>query len=181
MKPSEPMPVKLVCGVLYSEESFFEQALRQMCALYGRVDFKSPLYPFVITDYYVEEMGATICRQIISFDDLINPGKLAQIKINCNAIEDELALNGQRKVNLDPGYLDYDKFVLGSAKYNSHKIYLDLGIYADLTMRYERGAYIPSSYAFPDFKSGQYNDAFLSIRARYKGQLRRFLNQDKID
>ena len=63
--------------------------------------------------------------------------------------------------------------MLASAKYNGHKIYLDLGIYADLTMRYERGHYLPSAYAFPDFKSGHYDAALLHIRARYKGQLRR--------
>jgi hypothetical protein len=175
MKPVEPLPVKLVCGILFSDTALAEQALLLLSELYGRVDYKSPLYPFDCTDYYVAEMGSPIFRQFVSFQEVISPSRLAKIKLECNDIEERLAVDGQRKVNLDPGYMDYDKFVLASAKYNAHKIYLDVGIYADLTLRYERGHYKPSDYAFPDFKSGLYDEAFLHIRARFKGQLRRIL------
>ena len=173
MKPSEPVPVKLICGVLFSDAKLVEEALRRMVVLYGPVDYKSPSYPFTVTDYYVTEMGSPIFRQFVSFRELIHPARLPQIKIDCNAIEDQLAFSGSRKVNLDPGYMDYDKLVLASAKYNGHKIYLDLGIYADLTLRFERGGYQAAPYAFPDFKSGRYEEAFLHIRAKYKGQMRR--------
>lgn len=178
MKPAEPTPVKLVCGLLFSDAELAERALQLLVTSYGRIDYKSPLYPFEITDYYVAEMGSPIYRQFISVQDLIHPGRLADIKIACNKIEEALAVAGKRKVNLDPGYMDYDKFVLASAKYNSQKIYLDQGIYADPTMRYEHGQYVAAPYAFPDFKSGQYQDAFLQIRAKFKGQLRRLM-QDR--
>ena len=173
MKPDEPLPVKLICGILSSDAERAEQARQRTAQVYGRIDYKSPLHLFDVSDYYDAEMGTPIFRQFVSFHDLVHPGRLARIKIECNGIEEELAVDGLRKVNLDPGYMDYDKLVLASAKYNGHKIYLDLGIYADLTMRYERGHYQPSAYAFPDFKSGHYDEALLHIRARYKGQLRR--------
>jgi len=73
-----------------------------------------------------------------------------------------------RKVNLDPGYLDYDKFVLASAKYNGQKIYLDCGIWADLTLHYEKGKFDPYPWSFPDFKSRMYDGAFLEMRRLYK-------------
>ncbi len=177
MKPAEPTPVKLVCGILFSDEGLLEQALQSLATAFGRIDYKSPLYAFDCTDYYVAEMGAPIYRQFVSFHDLIHPGRLASIKIACNQMEESLAMVGRRKVNLDPGYMDYDKLVLASAKYNSQKIYLDQGIYADPTLRYERGHYVPAPYAFPDFKSGQYQEAFLHIRAKYKGQLRRLMRE----
>ncbi len=180
MKPIEPLPVKLVCGILFSDAALCGQALQLLSERYGRVDYKSPLYPFDCTDYYVAEMGSPIYRQFISFQEMRSPSCLAKIKLECNHVEERLAVDGQRKVNLDPGYMDYDKFVLASAKYNAHKIYLDLGIYADLTLRYERGHYKPSEYAFPDFKSGRYDDAFLHIRARFKGQLRRLLKLQSV-
>ena len=173
MKPSEPIPVKLICGILFSDEGLYRSAVDQLLQHYGPMDYKSPLYPFDVTDYYVPEMGSPIHRQFCSFTTLVDPGCLAHVKIECNDIEDSLAINGQRKVNLDPGYMDYDKFVLASAKYNSHKIYLSEGIYADLTLRYEKGAYVPSPYCFPDFKTGLYHEAFMHIRAKYKGQVRR--------
>jgi hypothetical protein len=175
MQPAEPIPVKLICGILYSDEALLERAFSLLADRYGRIDYRSAVFPFTITDYYVPEMGSPICRLFCSFEPLNNPKELARIKIDCNALEDELAVSGHRKVNLDPGYMDYDKLVLASAKYKAHKIYLDFGIYADATLHYEKGAYRPAAYAFPDFKSGDYNEAFLSIRARYKGQLRKWL------
>jgi hypothetical protein len=172
VKPTEPVPVKLICGLLYSDADLAEQALLRLSRLFGRIDYKSPMYPFTITDYYNAEMGTPILRQFISFQELIHPLRLPQIKIACNAVEEALAISAMRKVNLDPGYMDYDKLILASAKYNGHKVYLDQGIYADVTMRFEHGGYQAAAYAFPDFKTGQYQQAFLHIRARYKGQLR---------
>jgi hypothetical protein len=171
MKPSEPTPVKLVCAVLYSDTDKLTQALAALEERYGTIDWQSQNYPFAATDYYLPEMGAPIYRLFYSFRDLVNPKELARIKIECNEIEDRLADDGRRKVNLDPGYLDYDKFVLASAKYAGHKIYLDLGIYADATLRYRKGKYEPSAFCFPDFKSGEYEELFLQIRAIYKKQL----------
>ncbi len=173
MKPQEPTPVKLICGVLYSDATKLERACLLLEERFGPADWKSKEFLFESTDYYVPEMGSPIFRLFYSFYQLINPKELARIKLECNVIEDLLAVNGQRKVNLDPGYLDYDKFVLASAKYAGHKIYLDHGIYADTTFMYSKGQYHPSDFCFPDFKSGLYNEVFLRIRAIYKGQVRK--------
>ncbi|HOY45540.1 MAG TPA: DUF4416 family protein [bacterium] len=175
MEAAAPTPVKLICGVLYSDEALCEEALGLLAERYGRIDYRSALFPFTITDYYSAEMGAPIQRFFCTFEPLIDPGKLAGIKIACNEMEAKLTVDGGRRVNLDPGYMDYDKVVLASAKYKPHKIYLDLGIYADATLHYEKGHYHPAPCAFPDFKSGEYNETFLAIRARYKGQLRKLL------
>lgn len=173
MRPHEPTPVKLICGVLYSDAQRLSQARILLEKRFGPVDWKSKEFPFDVTDYYEPEMGAPITRLFYSFRDLINPKELARIKIECNDIEEQLALRDRRKVNLDPGYLDYDKLVLASAKYAGHKIYLDFGIYADTTMMYRKGRFYPSEWCFPDFKSGRYEDTFLHIRAKYKGQVRK--------
>jgi len=58
------------------------------------------------------------------------------------------------------------------AEYNGQKVYLDRGIYADLTLRYEKGNYYPYPWSFPDFKEGLYNQTFLRIREIYKAQLK---------
>ncbi|MBN2357300.1 DUF4416 family protein [candidate division KSB1 bacterium] len=178
MKPQPPQPVKFFCGVLYSDENLTGEACDRLQEKYGAIDYQSPSFPFDVTDYYVAEMGAPILRCFWSFRKLTSPKILAESKVFCSRIEDHLSVDGRRRINLDPGYMDYDKVVLASAKYNAQKIYLDLGIYADLTLRYEKGVYKPSEYAFPDFKSGLYNDVFLHIRAKYKGQLRRMMRED---
>jgi len=172
MKPNEPIPVKLFCGILYSGEKLLKKAEDILIQKFGKIDFKSKSFPFDITNYYEAEMGKPIYRIFLSFEKLIDPGELASIKIECNEIEDKLAISGKRKVNLDPGYLDYDKVVLASAKYNAQKIYLNNGIYADPTLFYRKGKFIPSDSAFPDFKNGTYEQFFLEIRAGYKRRLK---------
>ena len=172
MKPIDPQPVNLVIGILYSDTELLERGFELLQEKYGPFDHVGKAWPFDSTDYYLPEMGEPIHRLFCSHRDLVNPGKLAQIKIECNHIEDQLAVNGKRKINLDPGYLDYDKFVLASAKYSGHKIYLDLGIYADTTLRYQKGHYVPCEYSFPDFKSRRYEDEFLTLRTLYKNKLK---------
>ncbi len=172
MKPAEPGPVKLFVGVLFSDETLLKQALEMLCEKYGKIDFISDPFPFDDTDYYQSEMGSSIMRKFISFEQLVHPKELARIKIETNEIEDSLAVKHNRKVNLDPGIMDYDKVVLASAKYNGRKIYLDYGIWADLTFHFEKNRFIPYPWSFPDFKKGLYNDVFLKIRQKYKGQRR---------
>ena len=173
MKPAEPEPVKLFVGILYTDEDLLEKAMILLTEKFGKIDYKSPKFEFNISDYYQDEMGGPIFRKFVSFANLINPKDIAQIKLQTNAIEVQLAVNGNRKVNLDPGYMDYNKVILASAKYNSQKIYLDSGIYADPTLWYEKGDYRPYPYSFPDFKTGLYHQTFLHIRALFKGQRRK--------
>lgn len=171
--PHSPLPVKLVIAVLYSDENQLAVARERLVQQLGPIDFISSPFPFQVTDYYVPEMGAPIVRLFYAFEKLISPGDLASIKLSANAIEDELATSGKRQVNLDPGYLDPDKFVLASAKYNGQKIYLSDGIWADLTLYYQKGHFSAYSWSFPDFRSGEYEKAFLRMREIYKGQLKR--------
>jgi hypothetical protein len=183
LKPEEPGPVKLIVGVLYSDESLLEKGLTLLSEAYGPRDFRSPVFPFDRTDYYVPEMGSPIFRLFTSHERLIHPRDLARIKIETNAMEEKLAVHSPsgrfpnlpegvpcRKVNFDPGYMDYDKFVLASAKYNGQKIYLDFGIWADLTLHYEKGRFDPYPWSFPDFKAATYDAVFLEMRRRFKEQ-----------
>lgn len=167
---SQPDPVKLFMGVLYRDEEKLEQARLRLESLYGPLDYRSEASPFTITNYYQEEMGAKIFRLFFSCAPLISPEEIVRIKLRTDQLERELAHAGKRMVNIDPGYMDYNKVVLGSRKYNGQKIYLGSGIYADLTLYYEKGRFHPYPWSFPDFKSGQYNHIFLRIRELYKTQ-----------
>ncbi|HHS12390.1 MAG TPA: DUF4416 family protein [bacterium] len=170
MIPESPEPVKLIIGILYSDAGRLRGAFEMMEEVFGSVDSVSDIFPFRVSDYYKPEMGARIYRRFASFGELVHPGSLASIKIKTNHIEEELALEGKRKVNLDPGVMDFDKFVLASCKYNGQKIYLDQGVWADLTLRYRKGHFEPYPWSFPDFKRGDYENVFLSIRESFKKQ-----------
>lgn len=171
--PQSPLPVKLIVAVLYSDANRLHAARAQLLQQFGPVDFTSQPFPFTVTAYYIAEMGWPQIRLFYSFEKLIPPDDLARIKLATNAIENELAIAGRRQVNFDPGYLDPDKFVLASAKYHGHKIYLSNGIWADLTLHYEKGHFSAYPWSFADFRGGEYEPAFLRMREIYKAQLKR--------
>lgn len=172
MKPNQPDPVKLFIGILYSDEELLKKAGELLQEKYGGIDYQSDPLEFTITDYYVPEMGSPIYRCFLSHERLMQPNDIARVKLDTNEMENRLAIDGKRKINLDPGYMDTCKAVLASAKYNGPKVYLDYGIYADLTLFYEKGSFHPYPWSFPDFKTGQYNRPFLRIRELYKVQLK---------
>ncbi len=170
MDPQKPEPVKLFHGILYSDKDILDLAMEKLSGKFSPIDYTSSVFPFEVSGYYRAEMGSPVFRVFISHELLIQPNELAGIKIATNRIEKQLALKGKRKVNIDSGYMDVNKAVLASAKYNGQKIYLDFGIYADLTLYYEKGKFYHYPWSFPDFRSGEYNQTFLKIRERYKVQ-----------
>jgi hypothetical protein len=177
--PQWPDPVKLLVAVLWGEgdAAALPEALHRLADQWGRTDFTGPDHPFTATDYYVAEMGANLQRRLISFAELVQPESIREAKLRCNAIEDALAIAGQRRVNLDIGYLDHNKLVLASAKNAGQKIHLGEGIYADLIARFKGGRYQPFEWTFPDFKDGRYDKDLAEIRRRYLEDLRRLRGQ----
>ncbi len=165
-------PVKLVVGLIYREEREFERAAEALGREFGEIDLVSRPYPFDMTSYYDEEMGRPLFRRFCSFRRLIDPGGLVEVKLTCRDIEDTLRVSGKRSVNIDPGYLDFGKFLLASFKHRANKVYLSRGVYADLTLLFEKGEFIPFSWSFADMKSDRYRDYFLRVRDLYRRSMR---------
>jgi len=164
-------PVKLICGVLFNRNFDIQKADDKLITLLGPIDLKSPIFDFVFTDYYSSEMGSDLHKRFYSFERLVMPNMLADIKNNTIKIEEEFLIDGNREVNLDPGYLEESKLVLASTKNFSHRIYLRDNIWAEVTMRYARGKWITHDWTYPDY-SQELGIEFLSkVRERYKGQL----------
>ena len=152
--PRPPNAVKLVMSFLFKEEKDFAASLAEADQQYGPVDFLSEPLPFPFTDYYETEMGQGLGRRMASFGLLILPEHLADIKLWTNALEARfLNEHRGRKVNIDPGYLAASKFILATGKDYSHRIYLGEGIYGDLTLIFQKGAFRPLPWTYPDYAS----------------------------
>jgi hypothetical protein len=153
---------------------FTETALERE---FGAIDLKSDLIPFNLTDYYRAEMGSNLQRRFFGFERLVMPDRLADIKLWAIRFEEALASKGQypvsRPINLDPGYITEAKLVLASTKDFAHRIYLNKGIYAEVTLKYlsEGQQYEPLPWTFPDYKTQPYRQFFLNVRKLYKGKL----------
>jgi hypothetical protein len=124
-----------------------------------------------MTDYYGGEMGSGLKRILYAFRDLASPEAISDIKLATNDVEAYFAASGRRRVNIDPGYIDFHKLVLASAKFLGQKIYIGKGVYADPTLYYDKG-WRPYPWGFPDFKDGRYNEFLGRVRGAYKAKLR---------
>ena len=169
---TSPQLVQLLVGVIYSAADLLRPLEECMVERIGPIECKSAVYDFDVTDYYREEMGTDLGRVFYAFRNLIDPAEIVGVKIAAELIEQAYAKGGRRRVNLDPGYMDFYKLVLASNKFLGHKVYLGKGVYADPTLYYDRG-WKPYEWGFPDFKSGRY-DAFLTaVREGYKAKIRK--------
>jgi len=174
----KPEDVKLIVGMLSAFPKAFELARSSLCDHYGPVDLESPPIPFNFTRYYESEMGPGLVRRFLAFQRLMDPAALADVKLHTNRLEAELAAKlgapVPRPINLDPGYLTLAKLVLASAKDFSHRIYLRDGIYAEVTLHYEKGGTFRSwPWTFPDYAESAAYHAFLAeARGKLKTQLR---------
>ncbi len=169
----EAAPVKYLAAILSRPDLDFERILLpRLEERFGRIDFRGPGYPFTVTDYYADEMGPGLIRSLVSFEDLRPATDLVSAKLAAAEIEDALAEGGSRRVNVDPGYMDFFKVVLASFKEGPQKIYLGSGVYADPILVFHDGDFEPRLWTFPDFRAGVYRDDLRAIRALYKAARR---------
>lgn len=172
----QPHPVKLMIGILAADRRCLDTAGAAVIAAFGQADLTSPVYPFDLTQYYEQQAGADILRQFISIEQPIDPGRLAEIKHQTNQLEKQLAeslkTSYPRPVNLDPGYIEPSKLVLASTKNFAHRVYIGSGMWAEVTLTYNKGLWQVYPYTFPDFKSGRYNDFLSQVREKLVSQMR---------
>lgn len=127
---------------------------------------------FTSTDHYEKEMGANLKRRFISFKKLQKPKRFAAIKLFCIKLERKFSSNNKRLINIDPGYINEAKLVLTTTKDFSHRIYLNKGIYAEVTLVFKEGNFSSLETTFPDYRTDTYRDIFHSIRDTYRKDLK---------
>ena len=168
----QPQPVKLIASLFAGRQALLEATRVRLEEILGPTDYQSELLPFDHTDYYAPEFGPGLVRLIVTFERLVDPGDLAAVKRQTNALEAEGLVDGRRQVNIDPGYVSLSKLVLATTKNHAHRVYLADGIYAEVTLHYRDGAFRPWPWSYPDYASPRYCTMFEAIRDLYRRQLR---------
>ncbi len=163
-----PPHARLLVSAIYREEERFREALPGIATLLGPVERTSGPFPFDRTEYYEREMGAPLSRRFVVMERLVPRDALADAKIGAEDLEKELSANGMRTVNLDPGLLTEENFLLATGKNYSHRVYLRDGVFADLALVYRKGEYRPLPWTYPDLAS----DAIRSFLAEVREELR---------
>lgn len=167
-KPGAPLPVKLFMSLIAKEENVVRQAIEALKEKFGKVDLISEQLPFDFTDYYSTEMGHPLFRHFITFVRLVSRDSLPDIKLMTNHLEEKLAdSRGNRRVNIDPGYLCQAHILLATTKGYAHRPYLGKGIYADLTLIYRNKSFQPLDWTYPDYRQEGTLQLFNRIRTQY--------------
>lgn len=143
----------LVVGVLSSDVEADETVLLALKERFGQAERVTSREEFSWTDYYIPEMGSPIWRYYIEFSELVDPSRLAAIKIITNELEGQFAVDEKRRINLDPGLLAPGRFVLATTKDRAHRIALSGGIFAELTLIFEKGQFHALPWTYPDWAS----------------------------
>ena len=164
--------VKLFIGFIFAKSEIYHKTKCILEKKFGQSDFESQVLPFDHTRYYESEFGPNLKRKFLGFKKLTYARRLARIKIITNKIERSLVYNGLRQINIDPGILNLSKIVLASTKDYKHRIYLSLGIYAEVTLYYQDNSFRSWEWTYPDYKTTQYIQIFNQIRDIYSRQIK---------
>lgn len=175
-----PEPAKLIISMITSDKYLFSLYKEILIKRFGEVDIESNTQPFNYTDYYEEEFGENLMQKLFSFSTLIRQDELAEIKIITNVLENNNIdkniktniTHHKRKINLDPGYITLNKYILASTKDGPSRIYLNQGIFAEITLRFINKSFVPCEHTYPNYKTCEYIIFLTSVRKKYKLQLK---------
>jgi hypothetical protein len=160
-------------GLIFKEEDFFRQVIQDLQKEFGETDFISRRFPFDFTQYYTKEIGEDLSRCFITFKQLISRDALPDIKLATNRLEEKFAgPGGNRRINIDPGYLCMEHVILATTKAYTHRPYLGKGIYADMTLIYRSKSYQPLDWTYPDYRQEETLRLFNRFRKEYMENLK---------
>ena len=162
-----PQPAKLIIGIFTGELKVSEKLIPEFKSQFGQIDLVSPWMTFNCTRYYESEMGSPLHRRVYSFASLIQQQDLVSIKIATHQIELAYSHDGQRRVNIDPGYMLSERLVLASGKNFSHRMYIGDGVYADLTLIFQKGRFQRLPWTYPDYVASNMLNFLEKVRNKY--------------
>lgn len=154
-------------AVLYSGEYVYSKTVSLLKEKFGEVIIESKPYEFSFTDYYNKEMGIGLVKRFIVFKKEISKEELAEIRKKTGEIEDKFRVDGKRKINLDPGYINKKEVVLASVKRSDFKEELGNDIFAHRIYSFEDDKVKTFFHTFPDYKVKENIEFFLKIKDKF--------------
>ena len=166
---------KLIVGVIYHEKEILNRVMDILTAEFGEIDAVSEEFSFSeeFSTYYDEEIGGEGFRRIYSFKELVDPARQADIKIRTNEIEAEFSIDGKRKINLDPGFINHGRLMLATTKETGFRVPLKDGIYTELTLFWARGGWQKFPWSYRDYQSERVQKFITEVRKSYLAERRK--------
>ena len=160
---------KLIVGVIYHEPEILEAAIARLIEAFGEVEDCSEEFSFSaeFSNYYDDEIGGEGLRRIYSFKKCVDASRQAEIKELTNAIEADFSVDGKRRINLDPGFINHGRLMLATTKGAGFRIPLARGIYTELTLYWARGAWQKLPWTYRDYQSERVQSFITEVRRKY--------------
>jgi hypothetical protein len=142
--------------------------LRRLEEAFGKIMTVSESFDFTFTDYYEKEMGRELTKFLAAFKSLEQEDALAGHKLGAVEIEKEfLDEAGNRKVNIDPGFMSQARVILSSSKNFAQRIYLGRGVFAEVTLLYHSPDFTSLPWTYPDYQSPYVKNFLKRVRGEY--------------
>ena len=156
---------------MYSNKEEYDKVKTILETKFGNIKAESHPYNFdQFTSFYEKEMGKNLVKTFIVFNKGIEKKDLVKIKQQTTEVEKEFAVNNNRIINLDPGYLSEKELVLASFKRGTnYKEDLGEGVYAHKVLEFKDGKAEIFWHTFPDYRVEENQEFFISM-----------INQNKI-
>jgi len=166
---------KLVVGLISSEGILLQKIMNVLSKTYGKIDIESPIMDFDYTEYYKDELGNSLKKKLFSFEKLISIEDSYKIKKHTCNIEKKFSKMNKRLINIDPGYVDHAKLVLFTTKDYNHRIYLNKGIFGEVSLNYnsKKSSFQANDWAYPDYRTDKYLSFFNEVRAKFAQQMKK--------
>jgi hypothetical protein len=169
--PAKPVAVKRIAGLLASSPTLLTEAREVLARSIAHLTSASAPERWSVSGYYDAEIGPEIWRQYVTFAGLMAPEDLVALKLATNDLEQGWRSAERRPVNIDPGYLDFNRLVLASTKDAGHRVYLGRGIYGEVTLRYVDGEFVALAHTYADYAMPSTREFFSRARAAYRSEV----------
>lgn len=172
---------KLIIGVIYNDMEVYGKAMEMLKDAFGEVDYESERFSFSkeFSDYYDGELGGEGMRVILSFRKTVDPSRQAEIKIATNEMERILSIDGNRKINLDPGFISSGRLMLATTKKIGFRIPLQDGIYTELTLFWAKGGWHKLPWTYRDYQSERVQKFLTKVRKAYLDERKELMSAEK--
>jgi hypothetical protein len=150
----------------------YDRALSMLKNAFGEIDGESERFSFSqdFSNYYDDELGGEGQRVIFSFCELVDASRQAEIKEMTNEMERILSENGNRRINLDPGFINHGRLMLATTKNAGFRIPLKNGIYTELTLFWAKGEWHKLPWSYRDYQSERVQRFLTEVRKIYLNQ-----------
>ena len=171
-RAQKPPSGKLIVSVIYSSMDALADALTALEKRFGRVECETVEIELADPDTYKEEMGENLQRRFFSFGREVERDALPVLKSICRKLEGQFADHVDdylfRTVNIDPGIITPSNLAMASCKEQNHRVYLEEGVYAEITLIHARGRFVRLPWTSPDFYDTEAIDFFERVRSGFE-------------